>query len=68
MTLHCKDKVLSHVKQFFIDLQKFKLQVWSKLPVKIERSEYFAVNHDMQKWTFWKLSTERSLPQKKLTI
>lgn len=37
-------------KQIFIDLWKFKCySLWSKLTVNIKKSEYFKVNHDMQK-------------------
>ena len=48
MTLVCKDKVLSHVKTFLLIFKKFSL--WSKLTAK--RSEFFAVNHEMQKLSF----------------
>ena len=41
------------IKQILNDLQKFKrYSLWSKLLVKIKRSEYFAVNHDVQKLSF----------------
>ena len=38
----------------------------SKLPVKIERSEFFGVDNDTQKLRFSKLFTERSYPRRKL--
>ena len=71
MTLLCKDKVLSfeHIKTHFYWSSKTQmLRLRSKLSVKIKRSEYFSVNQDMQKWSFWKLSKERSFPGKKLLI
>ena len=69
MNLLCKDKVLSHGKTNFCWSSRIQvLQLWSKLSVKIKRSEYFPVNHDMQKSSFWKLFTERSFPGKKLMI
>ena len=57
------------VKESFIDIQKFKCySLWSKLTVKIKRSQYFAVNHNIQKLSFRKVSTESSFTRKKLVI
>lgn len=57
------------VKESFIDIQKFKCyRLWSKLTVKIKRSQYFAVNHNIQKLSFRKVSTESSFVRKKLVI
>ena len=57
------------VKESFIDIQKFKCyRLWSKLTVKIKRSQYFAVNHNIQKLSFRKVSTESSFARKKLVI
>lgn len=36
-----------------IDFQKFKCYIWlSKVPLKSKGSEFFAINHDMQKSSF----------------
>ena len=44
------------VKQVFIDLQKLKCySLWSKLSIKIKKSEYFAVNYALLKLGFWNL-------------
>ena len=57
------------VKEIFINLQKFKYySLLAKLPVKIKRSEIFAVKIDMQKLSFWKLFTERNFCGKKYKI
>ena len=57
------------VIESFIDIQKFKCySLWSKLTVKIKRSQYFAVNHNIQKLSFRKVSTESSFTRKKLVI
>ena len=47
MTLLCKDKVLSHDKtNFYWSTKTSILQLGTQVTVK--RSEFFAVNHDMQ--------------------
>ena len=69
MTLLCKDKMLSQSKINFSWFWKIPmLQLWSKLPTENKRSEYVAINHVMQKLSFWKLSKERGFPGKKLKI
>ena len=55
------------VKENFIDLQKLKCySLRSKLSVKIKRSEYFAINYDIQELSFWELFIESSSTVKKL--
>ena len=52
-------------KQIFTDLQKFKCySLWSKLPTKIKRPEYFAENHDMEKIKFLKTIHRKELYRK----
>ena len=55
------------VKEILIYIQKIKCySLWSKLP--LNGPIFFAVNHDMQKLSFWKLSVERNFPGKKFMI
>ena len=57
------------VKQISIDLEKFRCcSFWSKLPVEIKRSEYFAVNHEVQILNFWKPPQKGALPERNLGI
>ena len=62
-----QDNILAHGKTNFYSFLYFKwCSLWSKSPVKIKRTDFFAINNDMQKLSFWKLFTERGVPGKKV--
>ena len=59
--------ILSHEKQIFIYLRKFKCySLLSKLLIKIKRSDFFTINNNMQKLNSWKLFTKSSFCNKQL--
>ena len=61
MTLLCKDKVLSHGKTFLLIFKK--LNVAARDP-SCSLKDLNIFNHNMQNFSFLKLSTERSFFRK----